>query len=98
LHAYYDQDEKLYLVELFEPAAVTFKSIPLLDNDLEKVKQDLERAGAAQCKVDNGLEYEDLGFVLVVGDGQIEGVSVFGNRPFGSFARLGEPDPVDTRA
>ena len=83
VHAHYDKEDRLCLVELFEPAAVTFDSIELLDNDLGTVQRDLEKLGAARHVVDNGIRYDDLGFVLVVMDDQVDGVSVFKNGYFG---------------
>ncbi len=77
VHAYYDKQDRLCLVELFEPASVTFSSLELLNDDIETVTQALQEKGIERLEVDNGYKYNQLGIVLIIVDGQVDGVSVF---------------------
>jgi len=77
VHAYYDESDRLCLVELFEPASASIDSVELLESDVATVLEELQDRGIERQEVDNGYKYDELGFVVVVMDGEIDGVSVF---------------------
>lgn len=77
IHLYYDDEDRLELVEAFEPASVSLKGIALLCREFEQVEHDLARQGYKGKPTDVGYRYNDAGIALTLQGSTIEGVAVF---------------------
>jgi|GEM_PF-2293653 len=77
IHLYYDDDDRLEMVELFQPASPTLKDVSLLGRDYEQVANALAEHGYKAKPTDVGYSYEDAGVALTLNGSEIEGVAVF---------------------
>lgn len=76
VHLYYDDNDLLEFVEMFEPAAVEYNGVLLLGQPFTSVNTELSIEGPATPS-NVGYEYDNLGIVLTLADGQVEGVAVY---------------------
>jgi hypothetical protein len=78
LHAYYDADGALELVEAFAPCRATYAGADLLDPDARQTLDQLRKLGIEPLDDhQGGLWFDDHGFALFAPGGVTEGVSVF---------------------
>ena len=77
IHLYYDDEDRLEMVEAFEPASPTLKGIALLCREIEQVEDDLAKRGYKGRPTDVGYRYDDAGIALTLNGSAIEGVAVF---------------------
>ena len=77
LHLFFDDDDKLELVEGFSPANICFDGVLLLGCSAIDVVEELRRKGHEGHLDDIGHAYNDLGFALTVDNNIVEGVAVF---------------------
>jgi len=77
MHLYFDNQDRLEFVELFEPAQVVFRGVKLIGRDAETVKMRLAKLGWASSETDIGYQWDQAGFSFFPQTGEIEGVGVF---------------------
>ena len=73
-HIYYDQQECVEYVELFEPAAPVLDDVQLMGEKISKLKRTLQYKFKPN---DVGYVIDDVGVFLIVADNIVEGVGVF---------------------
>lgn len=76
LHLYYDDDGLLEFVESFLPARVSFRSIEFLGRNIEDVLNDMRMAGFLAEDADVGVDFTDVGILLTVQDGLVDGTAI----------------------
>jgi|SRR5579864_1340719 len=77
LHLYYNKQDRLEFVEIFEPAQPQFRGILFIGRDVSDVSNDLKKLGFSTESDEVGLNCPEAGIGLTASDGIIEGVAVF---------------------
>ncbi len=77
MHCYYDENDCLECIELFEPNPVSFAGVALAGRETAIVLEELEEQGLDAREIDVGYEFDEQGFALYAPRSIVEGVTVF---------------------
>ncbi|MQY03789.1 hypothetical protein ACRB68_18350 [Actinomadura sp. RB68] len=96
---WFDDRDRLFYIELYEPAPVFHENVALLGRPYGDVVRDLRAAGVRLTEDGTGCEAPDAGFNLYVPDAEeraepVQLVGVFRTGPSGSVLGMSDEEPV----